>query len=392
MSTYEELYEIASGQPIVNTHSHYQAPAGPRTLEFLMENSYVNWLGVPLGQDEAGRAEFLARVRHNTYFIWLERGLQALYGFPEKLTAGNWPQWSETIERDGRSDESIFREICGYRAIVLDAYWDPGAGHGMNLFTPAFRINSFLYGYDQDARDHNGNNALSLYGETPATFDEYLEFMHRVVARKKAEGCVALKCAAAYDRSLDFQPVPKERAGRAYRSKSATAHQIRDFQDYVFFELCHLAAELDMPFQIHTGLGCLDRTNALQLREAIAQNPKTRFALFHGGYPWTADIAALASFFPNVYTDLCWLPILSTSAAERFLHEMLDVTTADKLMWGCDTWTPQESLGALLAMRDMLCRVLAERIGRGLTDMDGGRNLIRRVLSQNAAQLYRIDR
>lgn len=390
MSTYEALYEIASGQPIVNTHSHYQ-PAASRTLDFLMENSYVNWLGVPLGRDEAGRADFLERVRHNTYFVWLERGLKALYGFPEKLTKGNWPEWSGAIARDSRSDEQIFREACGYRAIVLDAYWNPGADHGMKLFAPAFRINSFLYGYNPSARDHNGNNALGLYGEAPATFDEYLDFMRRVVRRKKAAGCVALKCAAAYDRPLDFQSVPKERAARAYRSESATAQQVREFQDYVFFELCRIAAEAGMPFQIHTGLGRLERTNALQLREAIAQNPQTRFALFHGGYPWTADIAALSSFFPNVYTDLCWLPILSTSAAERFLHEMLDVTTADKLMWGCDTWTPQESFGALLAMRDVLCRVLAARIDRDLTDLDGARNLIQRILFQNAAALYQID-
>jgi predicted TIM-barrel fold metal-dependent hydrolase len=389
MSTYEALYEIASGQKIVNTHSHYQQPSGPRTLDFLMENSYVNWLNVPLGHDEAGRAEFLARVRHNTYFLWLERGLQALYGFQGRLTQGNWDEWSKAIERDNRTDEAIFRGICGYRAIVLDAYWDPGADHGMALFTPTFRINSFLYGYDLEASDHNGNNALRLYGETPADFDGYLTLMRRVVEQKKAAGCVALKCAAAYDRPLDFQPVPKERAARAYRSESATAQEKRDFQDYVFFEFCRIAAETGMPFQIHTGLGRIDRTNALQLREAIAQNPETRFALFHGGYPWTADIAALASYFPNVYTDLCWLPILSTSAAERFLHEMLDVTTADKLMWGCDTWTPQESYGALLAARDVLCRVLAERINRGFCDMDGARDLIERVLSRNAAALYR---
>jgi len=391
MSTYESLYGYASGRSIVNTHSHYQLPEGPRTLDGLMENSYVRWLNVPLGQDEAGRTEFLARVRHNTYFIWLERALQKLYGFPEKLTAGNWAEWSQAVERDTRPDEQIFREICGYRAIVLDAYWNPGADHGSSLFTPTFRINSFLYGYDGEAKDHNGNNALRLYGETPDSFDEYLLFMRRIAREKKAAGCVALKCASAYDRPLDFQPVSKERAAQAYQSANATASEIRDFQDYVFFELCRIAVELDLPFQCHTGLGLIDRTNALMLRKAIARNPDTRFVLFHGSYPWMQDIAALASFFPNVYTDLCWLPILSTGAAERFLDEMLDVTTADKILWGCDTWTPQESYGALLAMREVLSRVLSSRIDRGLTDMDGAQDLTRRILSENAASLYRIN-
>ena len=91
-----------------------------------------------------------------------------------------------------------------------------------------------------------------------------------------------------------------------------------------------------------------------------------------------------------MYIDLCWLPLISTGAAERFLHEMLDVTTADKLMWGCDTWTPQESYGALLAMREVTCRVLAKRIERGETDLEDAKALIGRILYRNAAKLYKV--
>lgn len=393
MSTFEALYDFASGRSVINTHSHYQLPGGPRTLDGLMENSYVRWLNVPLGRDVAGREAFLSRVRHNTYFLWLERALQKLHGFPEKLTAANWAEWSGAIGQDSLPDERVFREVCRYKAVVLDAYWDPGTDHGMRLFTPTFRINSFLYGYDSQASDHNGNNALRLYGETPEDFDGYLAFMRKIVEQKKAAGCVALKCASAYDRPLNFSPVSKDRAERAYRAKgSATKAEITDFQDYVFFELCRIAAEFQLPFQCHTGLGLIERTNALSLREAVACNPDTRFVLFHGSYPWMDDLAAMAHYFENVYTDLCWLPILSTGAAERFLNEMLDVTTADKLMWGCDTWTPEESYGALLAMRDVLCRVLASRIERGQCDPSDARELTCRILSDNAAELYRIER
>ena len=69
---------------------------------------------------------------------------------------------------------------------------------------------------------------------------------------------------------------------------------------------------------------------------------------------------------------------------------MLDVTTADKLMWGCDTWTPEESYGALLAMRDVLSRALADRIDLGLCDLEGAKDLIGRILSRNAAALFGI--
>ncbi len=391
MSAFDALAEAASAQEIVNTHSHYRPPEAPRTLNGLIENSYVSWLKVPPGTDAAGRRDFLARVRHNTYFVWLEKALQALYGFSEGLTAEKWDAWSAAIERDSLPDERILRYVCRYRAVVLDAYWDPGADHGMSLFTPTFRINSFLYGYNPAAVDHNGSNALKLYGASPKGPDEYLDFMREVIRRKKAAGCVALKCASAYDRALNFQPASRDGAARAMRSGAdATDDEIRTFQDWVFFQLCRIAAEEDLPFQCHTGLGQIDRTNALGLLPAIRQNPETRFVLFHGGYPWMADIAALAHNFPNVYVDLCWLPLLSTSAAERFLNEMLDVTTADKLSWGCDTWTPQESYGALLAMRAVLSHALAARVERGLTDLDGALDLVSRILNLNASALYKI--
>ena len=390
MSIYEVLYEAMLRQAVVNTHNHYKLPDGARTLDDLMENSYVKWLSVPLRQDEEGREKFLELVRHNTYFVWLEDALRTLYGFSEKLTAKNWTAWSVAIEHSGLSDQKIFLEFCGYQAIILDAYWNPGTDHGNKLFTPAFRINSFLYGYDEKASDHNGSNALHLYREKPDTFDEYISFMHRIIRQKKAAGCLALKCASAYDRALDFHQVSKVRAQRAYLKKNATKNEIQAFQDYVFFELCQIAAEEDLPFQCHTGLGRIDRTSALMLREVIGCNPGTRFVLFHGSYPWMDDIQAMAHFFPNVSIDLCWLPLISTDAAERFLYEMLDVTTADKFMWGCDTWTPQESYGALLAMREVICRVLTKRIERGIADVENAKNLIWRIMYQNATEMYRI--
>ena len=227
MSTYEALYEFASGQSVVNTHSHYQLPEGPRTLDFLMENSYVRWLNVPLGRDAAGRTDFLERVRHNTYFTWLERALQKLHGFPGMLTEGNWEEWSEAIANRTASPTSA---SSAKPAATAPSCWTPtgtpARTTAVSLFTPTFRINSFLYGYDGEAKDHNGNNALRLYGEDAGQFRR----IPRVHARnrpckEKAAGCVALKCASAYDRPLDFKAVSKERAARAYQSASATPEE-----------------------------------------------------------------------------------------------------------------------------------------------------------------------
>src|SRR5690606_7204040 len=137
---------------------------------------------------------------------------------------------------------------------------------------------------------------------------------------------------------------------------------IKAFQDYLFWRICEMAAEFDLVLQCHTGMGQLRNANAMSMKDVIAGNPQTKFVLFHCSYPWLGDVTALMHLYPNVYPDLCWMPILSPSAANRVLHELIEVGTADKVCWGCDTWTSEESYGAVLAMRYVLADVLEEKI------------------------------
>jgi predicted TIM-barrel fold metal-dependent hydrolase len=116
--------------------------------------------------------------------------------------------------------------------------------------------------------------------------------------------------------------------------------------------------------------------------------PEVRFVLFHGGYPWIDDLLALVHNYPNVYADLCWLPIISPSAAERALHELVEVGTADKLMWGCDTWSSEESYGALLAFRHTLAKVLSSKIEDGYFSLEDAKAISVRVMRGNAAELF----
>ncbi len=64
---------------------------------------------------------------------------------------------------------------------------------------------------------------------------------------------------------------------------------MKDFQDYLFFQVCQVAAELRLPLQVHTGTGQGKNTNALCLLEAIQKNPETQFVLLHCSYPWIQD-------------------------------------------------------------------------------------------------------
>jgi predicted TIM-barrel fold metal-dependent hydrolase len=435
-SRYQDLYQHTAGHAVINTHAHHlpDAEFASYNLDTLLHNSYVNWCGVSFDSTAESRAHFLERVRYHAYFVWLQKSLQELYAFNEPLSATNWDQINAQIQeahQDPGRQMRVLTGQCTYRKIVQDAYWDPGSDNGYPaIFTPSFRINTFHFGYGPWTTDQDGSSPYTLYPRPFITdLDEYLDWVRLKIIEKKARGCVALKLPIAYDRGLDFAEAPYTQAQAAFgrlvkaflkvpqkpqsaeQSNSAssivsnvpvqpsaelppvpgvTHEDIKTFQDYVFFQICREAAELDLPVQIHTGMGQGRRTNAMWLQEVIQRNPQTRFVLLHGSYPWIEDIPALVRLYPNVFTDLCWLPLGSTRAGKFLLHELIENATSDKVMWGCDTWTAEESYGALLSLRFVLSSVLAEKVSDGYLSTQDAYQIVDNIMYRNAADFFRL--
>jgi uncharacterized protein len=427
----DELSAYIDSRPKVSTHCH-QLPEGqlhPFNLDALLRNSYVNWGGIDWGNSDQAHELFLEKVRFNSFFVWLQKSMQQIYGESSPLTASNWQGWSERIlsaHQNPLHSREILTGRCGYRRMLLDAYWEPGSDNGNpELFAPAYRVNAFFFGYSSSAADHDGNNPYRL---SPHTFisalDEYLGWVRESLLSHKAGGCVALKIPLAYDRGLDFDPVSDEAARQAFTRLTAgstgqpkqaswdggaqalvsnapgnTASlqdgwadplDVKTFQDYLFFQICGMAADLDLPVQIHTGTGQGRRTNAAYLQPAIQNFPATRFVLLHCSYPWIQDIAWLVSKYPNVFPDLSWLPLLSTCPASAMLHELIERASLDRIFWGCDTWTAEESFGALLAFRHVLASTLAEKIRTGYFTREDALLIIDAILLKNPQRFYKL--
>ena len=363
---YAELYHYAENHAVVNTHCHHLPDAQFHSYDLgtLLRNSYLNWCGVNWDHTQPGRAHFLERLRYHAYFVWLQKSLQVLYSFTEPITAAGWDQLSNQIQQAHRKPNyhlDLLTRRCQYAKVIEDAYWDPGSDNGCaEVFAPTFRVNAFHFGYGPYSVDHDGNSPYALYPRPFITdLDEYLDWVYQKIIEKKALGCVALKLPIAYDRGLDFsltphdlarqafarlvashrhklpEPQPREEllGGRAIQSNTPvqpssqasildiSREDVKSFQDFTFFQICRMAAEIDLPIQIHTGMGQGRRTNAFWLQDVIQENPQTRFALLHGSYPWIEDIPALVRMYPNVYADLCWLPLGSTQSGKFLLHE-----------------------------------------------------------------------
>lgn len=397
---YYELINYIEKKPVINTHSHHMKDDFFEgfNLGRLIDMTYVGkmWTGLSFDETYISRKEFLDKVRYKSDFTWLQIALQKLYATDETLTADNWDKFSHNIEvvyKDKHTHIKILKNQCHYEKVILDAYWEPGSDNSYkDFFTPTFRVNMFGFGYSREARDHNGNNALVKYGKHIDNIDDYISFMRKCIIEKKRDGCISLKCAIPYERGLDIEQVSKEKVQCVFKKSKEciTKEEIKSFQDYVLFQICEIAAELDMPMQWHVGLGKLKRTNGMWMYDIIDKNPSTKFVLFHGGYPWMDDVAGLLHYFKNVYCDICWLPIISTSSAERMLCELIEVGTSDKLCWGCDTCTSEESYGAVLAARHVVANVLAGKVEDGFFSINDAQYFADNILHNNAKNLYKM--
>ncbi len=221
------------------------------------------------------------------------------------------------------------------------------------------------------------------------SLDDYIVLVDRLFQTMKEHGAVGLKVHTR--RSLRFDNVEKARAARAFGRprKELSPQQIKDFQDFMMWRLAEFSAKYDLPFQIHTG-SHLAASNPLLLENLIAGNPRTKFILFHGGYPWVSETGAIA-YAPhllNVWIDSCWLPLLSYEMAKRAFHEWLDVVASDRITWGADAEYAEGIYGATETTRRVLGEVLAERVDDGNLREEDALRIGRQILRDNALKLF----
>lgn len=392
--TRETLRAFIDDLPIVSTHEHHHEAGWHEamTLERVLASSYVEWVA-PVPGEAGARKAYLDKVGANAYFVWLSRGLERIYGMP--LKAENWDALSAAIAARLRENPlfhvDMLREYAGYEMAIQDTFWNPGSDVGrLGMFVPTFRINHYVVCLNSTMRDHDGNSSWRD-GRDPRSLDEYLDRIRQDVAAAKANGAVALKSALAYDRSIAFGPARREAAARAFERSRAdvTPGDAIVFGDYVMDCICGLAAEFDLPFQQHTGLGLIAGSNPLGLDHLVRKHPATKFVLFHGGYPWIGECAAMAHNYGNVFLDICWLPLISTSAAIRAVREFMEAgINGHRIAWGGDCQSGEESVGAALAFRHVLTEALAHLIDEGYMTMADAEKMAQGIAHENARALY----
>jgi predicted TIM-barrel fold metal-dependent hydrolase len=227
------------------------------------------------------------------------------------------------------------------------------------------------------------------------SLDDCLLVIDSLCREAKEQGAVCLTDDdTAYDRVLQFDNVPAGRAARVFgRSRSElTPQEIKEFQDFIMWRLVEFSAQYDLPYQIHTGDGRIQGSSPMLLVDMIEANPKTKFVLMHGGFPWVGETGAIAfeemDRAKNVWIDSCWPPTISYTMAKRAFHEWLELVPYDRILWGSDLHHAEGIYAATEFTRRCLGEVLAEKVALGDLTEQQATQIGKRIMRDNALEVF----
>ena len=238
-------------------------------------------------------------------------------------------------------------------------------------------------------------SGTALDGYLSAFADAMREWRH-------SEPIVALKIPHAYSRTLSFSDPSELRARQLYERGPEKLGPADHFvvEDYLVRHALRLCAELGLPVQIHTGFGWrsgeplrLENANVMHL-VPLFEAPDfrgVRFLIFHGSWPYTAEMAYLAAAYENVYLDFNCLVYLSRDLSERTLSEWLDIVPLHKIMTGTDSPMLEVWMAAARETRKVLTRVLARKVLDGLYSEEMALDAARAILNLNAQEALDIS-
>jgi hypothetical protein len=416
--TYLRIKANLDAVPAIDTHDHLlpfeELPSLRETkqgkgvnLAGLWENSYYTWYN-PLTDWDEGMAfddwwvkarDDFKDARSTSFYRYQLPAFADLYGVDfDRITDDQARKLNQQIFKNYKDQKWLYHVVTERANIELmfnDPYW---ARYAFETHYPfevmVFNVTPLVRGFHTSEYEKPFDSPYVFakkHGLPVDSFDDYLKVIDRLFLEAKDHGAVCLKTTLAYQRTLRFDLVSKERAEKAFgkRRTVLSGKEIKDFEDFIMWRLCELSAQYELPFQIHTGQARIQSSNPMLLVDMIEANLKTKFILFHGGYPWVGESAVIVQKHGHhVWLDSVWLPMLSYSTAKRAYHEWLDAFPSNRIMWGADCNHAEGIYGATEFTRRCIAEVLAEKVDRGDLIEEHALRIGRQILRDNALELF----
>ncbi|MFP8953527.1 amidohydrolase family protein [Natrialbaceae archaeon A-arb3/5] len=207
---------------------------------------------------------------------------------------------------------------------------------------------------------------------------------------------VGLKTIVAYRRGLNVGPADRADARAAY------ADVRRDWDgrlehpqllDFVIHRACNLAAERNVPIQVHAGFGDSDAhpryVDPTHLVACIEAHPETQFVVLHAGYPYVGQAGYVTATYSNVYLDLSLAVPFAQHGSQRVVSTAMELAPTTKLLYGSDAFSvPELYVLAARRFRDALATTLEDIVEDEIVTESYAETAAENVLRENAIRLY----
>jgi hypothetical protein len=414
---YQRIRQALDAVPAIDTHDHLRPfddipgrdltdKGRGMTLRSIWGGSYYTWIN-PLSAWPEGKSfdVWWAKAKHDfsdaratSFYRYVLPAFKDLYGIDfETMSDDQARELNDRIFENDKSDKwlhHVVTERANIELMLVDPYWARFKFERAYRFAvPVLNVTTMVDGYHESSLASEMDSPyffMRQQGKEIKSLDDYLAALDAIFAKGVASDCACLKTTLAYQRTLEFANVPRERAEKVFGRKKAelSAEEIKDFQDFIMWRLCELSAKYELPFQIHTGQARIQGSNPMLLVDMIAANPKTKFVLFHGGFPWVGETGVIAMRHKNVWVDSVWLPQLSYTMAKRAYQEWLEVMPSDRIMWGADTTQAEGIYAATIWTRQCVSEALAEKVDRGELSEEQAIHIGTQILRENALKLF----
>ncbi len=353
---------------------------------------------VDMSLDERWQAmePFWDMIRNTAYAKQTLITIRDIFGIDD-LNRNTYRQLSEAIAKSRKPGwyRHVMREKANIAVSIVD--WQ-STDLQPDIFVPTMRLDHFVGVLSRaDLGILEGESGITIH-----SLDDLVKAMRTTLEGYVAGGAVAVKSALAYNRVLKYDKVSRHEAEIAFNriashlGEGLAWLEAKPLQDYMMHQVIRAAIEVGLPIQIHTGLqegneNIITNAKPTHLVNLFIEYKEAKFDLFHGGYPYVHEWATLAKYFANVTADITWLPIISPEMARRLLHELIETVPGNKIMaFGGDSMTVEMAYGHAVMARQVVTRVLSEKVDEGYLSEDEAVVLARRMLRDNPASLYKL--
>lgn len=420
---YEELLEEIGKMPVIDTHEHLEREDSRinRKIDlfsvFLIQYASCDLVSAGMSSENINflKSEsedidnkwsifqpYWEKSKNTTYCKALVYAVKDIYGIDD-INENTYQSIDTAMKAANMKGlyKHVLKDLCKIEKSILDC----DVNCDSEFFISTCNIGDYVRFYSKDWI----TRLEKQYNVSINSLDDYMKLIRKTIEDLKSSGkIICLKSTLAYMRIIRYDRTGYVEASKIFSqiltakyyhngySFNSVDYPTKPLEDHIMHSIVQIAAELDLPIQIHTGLqegngNYITNSNPVNLTNLFLEYPKARFDIFHAGYPYAGELCTLAKNFSNVYVDLCWAHIISREYTVRVIEELLDTVPANKIFgFGGDYCFVEGVCGHLKIAKENIARALSNKIDKGYLSKEEGLRIAKMMLYDNAKEFFRV--